>query len=259
MDASTLIRSYAASGRYHFETAMAEQDLGVSHTAALAALRRLRRKHQVATPHRGFNVIVPPEYERLGCLPADQFVPQLMEHLGVPYYAGLLSAAQLHGAAHQQPQTFQVMVPQTRRAIVCGQVRVDFVRRHNLDKVPTESRNTQRGLVRISTPLATALDLVGYPRRAAGLGNVATVAAELAEHLSPESFVQVLDIAPVAWAQRLGCLLDLVGATEQAEALLQFIGDVPHEWTRLAPWLPKRGDYDSRWRVVVNEVVESDV
>jgi hypothetical protein len=35
-----------------------------------------------------------------GCLPVDQFVPQLMEHLDLAYYAGLLTAASLHGAAH---------------------------------------------------------------------------------------------------------------------------------------------------------------
>jgi predicted transcriptional regulator of viral defense system len=238
---------------------MAEHDLGVSHTAALAALRRLKRKHQIATPYRGFNVIVPPEYERLECLPPDQFVPQLMEHLNLPYYAGLLSAAQIHGAAHQQPQTFQVMIPSSRRSIVCGQIRVDFIRRHNLQKVPTEPRNTMRGTVRLSTPLATALDLAGYPRHAAGLSNVATVVAELAEALPSESFGQALDFAPVAWAQRLGYLLDAVGATEQAEALLKVVNAAPHEWTRLAPWKSKRGEYNARWRVVVNGTVEPDV
>ena len=32
---------------------------------------------------RGFCVIVPPEYRRLGCLPPEQFVLQLMEHHGL--------------------------------------------------------------------------------------------------------------------------------------------------------------------------------
>ena len=37
-----------------------------------------------------------------------------MAHLSQPYYVALLSAAAYHGAAHQKPQVFQVMVP--RRA-----------------------------------------------------------------------------------------------------------------------------------------------
>jgi hypothetical protein len=49
-------------------------------------------------------VIVPPEYRRIECLAADHFVPQLMEHLGEWYYVALLSAAELHGAAHQRPK-----------------------------------------------------------------------------------------------------------------------------------------------------------
>ena len=177
----------------------------------------------------------------------------------MPYYVGLLSAAQLHGAAHQQPQVFQVLIPHARRCIVCGQVRVDFIRRHDLSAVPTELRNTPRGVLRISTPLATALDLVGYPKRAAGLSNVATVVAELAESLRSEHLAQALDIAPVAWAQRLGYLLEMVGAVELAEALFKVVEGAHHEWTRLAPWLPKRGEYNARWRVVANETVEPDV
>ncbi len=76
--------------------------------------------------------MVPPEYQQLGCLPADQFVPDLMAHLGEPYYAALLTAAAYHGAAHQRPQTFEVMVPRARRAIECGRVRVEFIVRHDM-------------------------------------------------------------------------------------------------------------------------------
>ena len=92
----------AARGRYHFTTEQAASELGVSLTAARAALRRLRDRGAIATPLRGFHVVVPPEYRTLSCLPPEQFVPQLMELLGVVYYAGLVSAAGYHGASHQQ-------------------------------------------------------------------------------------------------------------------------------------------------------------
>ena len=122
--ALAFVTDLAATGRYHFTTHEAVEALGVSMVAARASLRRLKHKGQLADPHRGFHVIVPPEYRRLGCLPAEQFVPQLMEHLGEHYYAALLSAAELHGAAHQRPQSFQVMVRSARRAIACGASRV---------------------------------------------------------------------------------------------------------------------------------------
>ena len=50
-----------------------------------------------------------------------------MAHLNQPYYVALLSAAAYHGAAHQKPQVFQVMIPKARRGLECGGVRVDFV------------------------------------------------------------------------------------------------------------------------------------
>ena len=47
-----------------------------------------------------------------------------MDRLEVPYYAGLLTAARYHGAAHQQPQIFQVVVPKNRPPIHCGLVKI---------------------------------------------------------------------------------------------------------------------------------------
>src|SRR3954467_14647415 len=111
------IQDLQGRGRYLFSTEEAIQALGRSLIATRAAVRRLKAKGEIADPHRGFHVIVPPEYRRLGCLPADQFVPQLMKHLGETYYVALLSAAELHGAAHHRPQSFQVMVKTNRRSL----------------------------------------------------------------------------------------------------------------------------------------------
>jgi predicted transcriptional regulator of viral defense system len=135
-----------------------------------------------------------------------------MEYLGEPYYAGLLSAAQFHGAAHQKPQEFQVVVSTNRPEIRCGQVRVRFVARRNAAEVTTDVVNTARGTLRVSSPEATAFDLVGYPDRCGGLSNVATVLGELAERLRPDRLLQESDHSPLTWAQRLGFLLEHIGA-----------------------------------------------
>src|SRR5437868_4796501 len=115
--AAKFIADLASRGRYHFATEDLREALGISTVAARAVLRRTKARGEIADPHRGFHVIVPPEYRRLGCLPPEQFVPQLMEHLGEHYYVALLSAAELHGAAHHRPQTFQVMVKKNRRPL----------------------------------------------------------------------------------------------------------------------------------------------
>jgi hypothetical protein len=151
------------------------------------ALHRLSQQGLVSSPARGYYVVVPPEYHALGCLPAEQFVPSLMERLGLRYYAGLLTAAQYHGAAHQRPQEFQVCLERARRPLACSRVRVAFIVRKRLPDVPVQSVNTPRGSLLISTPEATALDLVGYPHRAGGVNQEATERGELAERLAATS------------------------------------------------------------------------
>jgi hypothetical protein len=54
-------------------------------------------------------------------------------------------------------------------------VRVIFIARKYLQDVPVQAFNTPRGTIQVSTPEATAVDLVGYSRHAGGLDQVATI------------------------------------------------------------------------------------
>ena len=253
LSAKEFITRLAAGGCYHFTSGEARSALGVSADAAKLALNRLARQGAVASPARGHYVVVPPEYRALGCLPADQFIPALMEQLGLAYYVGLLSAAQYHGAAHHRPQEFQVLLNRNRRPLHCGAVRVAFMARKRLAEVPVQDFNTPRGTIRVSTPEATAVDLVGYQHHAGGLDNVATILAELAERIDPEKLVTAAGTAPLPWAQRLGYLLQRAGAGEQALLLKAHV----REHARGSAWLLPAGprEYarrDKDWKVRVN-------
>ena len=257
--AREFIANLAAQGQHHFAIAEMRQSLGISPAAAKLALLRLAKRGMVASPARGFYVIVPPEYRRLGCLPADQFIPQLMERLGLPYYVGLLSAAQYHGAAHHRPQEFQVVIAKNRRPIVCGAVRVAFVARKRIGDVPVQSFNTPRGTIRVSTVEATAVDLVGYERHAGGLDQVATVLGELAEQIDPQRLVAAAKTAPMPWAQRLGYLLELVDAKASAEALSAYVTGSAKDLAPLLPGTPHaKAPHDERWRLYINAEVEAE-
>lgn len=52
----------------------------------------------------------PADYRSWGVLPGELFIDGMMRALGREYYVSLLTAAAMHGAAHQAPQVFQVMV-----------------------------------------------------------------------------------------------------------------------------------------------------
>ena len=258
--ASRFILDLAVRGRHDFTTDDAVASLGGSLPTVRAALRRLKAKGDIADPHRGFHVIVPPEYRRLGCLPADQFVPALMTYLGEAYYVALLSAAELHGAAHQRPQSFQVIVKTNRRPIECGEVRVQFIARKDLERTPVVQKNTPRGLLRVASPEATALELVGYADHCGGLGNVASVLAELAEILRPESLLAAAALCPIAWVQRLGYLFDVGGHSSIADVLVSHVKAHAHAVAPLVRANPTAGAQRlERWQIAVNARVESDL
>lgn len=249
----------SAAGRYLFTSREAGEALGASPSAVKLALNRLRRKGEIASPARGFYVIVPPEYRALGCLPADQFVPALMAQSETAYYVGLLSAAQYHGAAHHRPQMFQVMLGKPRRAIECGKVRVEFhVRKHVAD-VSVQFFNTPRGTVAVSTPEATAFDLIGYEAQIGGLDAVATVLVDLAEKLNPKNLTALAPTVPLPWTQRLGYLLEHIDKASKAKALKDYVRARAAEATVLEPSAREDGwTRDRDWKLIVNADIEAE-
>jgi predicted transcriptional regulator of viral defense system len=182
-----------------------------------------------------------------------------MRWLEVPYYIALLSAAAQHGAAHQAPMRTQVMVPSPRRPIRCGGVAVDFVVRADMSDTPVREWVGPRGYLRYATPEATALELVAYAPRCAGLSHVATVLTELADALEADALAAEGRRCPVAWVQRLGWLLDRVEQPGLAEALLPDVDARASSPTRLLPSHEGTGaPRDPRWRLIVNTDVEPD-
>lgn len=260
MLAADYISELMARGHYTFTVEEAAKILGQSLVATRAALRRLGKKGEIAMPYRGFWVIVPPEYRSIGCLPPDQFVPQLMEHLNELYYAALLSAAEYHGAAHHRPQVFQVMVAKNRPGIDCGKVRIRFIARKNVAEIPTLPFKTPRGYLKLSTPEATAFDLVGYPEHSAGLDNVATILAELSEDMDGKKLLEAAKMSPLAWTQRLGYILEIVGAEKLTDELARHVKSERPVPTPLIRSKSVKGTIkDERWQVMLNGVVEAEI
>lgn len=258
--AKDLIETLASKGHYSFNSEEARERLKVSPAACKLALNRLARQGHIASPARGFYLIIPPEYRSLGCLPAEQFIPALMETKGLLYYAGLLSAAQYYGAAHQRPQEFQVFVQKNRRPIRCGKVRVRFIARKNIDAVPLQEFNTSRGTLKVSTPEATAIDLAGYPGHVGGLDQVATILSDLAEQIDASALAAAATTAPITWVQRLGYILELVDAEKAAAVLTEYVRERAREYTMLIPGGDNEdGARSPKWKLVVNAELEPDI
>ncbi len=246
-------------GRYTFTREEALAATGNTEIAVAASLRRLRKAGRIVSPRRGFHVIVPLEYRATGAPPAEWFIDDLMTHLGKPYYVGLLSAAALYGAAHHAPQVFQVVTDVPTRPLTVGRIRVAFVQGRAAHS-PTETMNTATGTIRVSTPEATALDLVRHANACGGLQNVAGVLRELAERLHGARLVDAAKGVERTVAQRLGWLLDHLGAQDRAEPLARALAAGPLFPAALRPHVPDRGlGADPRWGVIANtEIVEDE-
>ena len=260
MRAKDYLDDLVQRGRYSFTSKEAKAALGISADATKQALNRLEKQGELASPARGFYTIIPPEYRSLASLPADQFIPALMDHLGLSYYAGLLSAAQYHGAAHHRPQEFQVFVARNRKPIKCGAVRVAFITRKNVNEVSVQSFNTPRGTILVSTPEATAIDLVGYARHAGGLDQVATILSELGEEIDPHKLASAARIAPISWLQRLGYLLDAFDHKDLTDPLQAYVSQEARDYTPLQPSASHKAvPRSERWKLIINVDVEAEL
>jgi len=254
------IRSLQAQGRLTFTLDEVDRALGGTRVAHQSAIRRLKERGLLASPRRGFYVVVPPEYDELGAPPASWFVDDLMGVVGRPYYVALLSAAALHGAAHHQPQAFQVMTDGVLAPTSAGRVHLVFFRKRHLEATPTVRMNTPTGTMCVATPEATVFDLVRHVGACGGIDNVATVLAELADALDPQALGDAAALAHLTEVQRAGYLLEQVDRPDRADVLAQQLEGRRVPATALRPDAPIDGaPRVDRWRLLVNAVVEPDL
>jgi predicted transcriptional regulator of viral defense system len=257
---SDFVDSLQERGQYTFSRDEALSALNSTPVALKRAAERLKVKRRLATPRRGFYTIVPLEYRQSGAPPAASFIDQLMRLHHTTYYVGLLSAAEIHGAAHQRPQEFQVFAGAQLRPVVVGRNRIRFFMKKDLARTPVQLVKTTSGRMRVSTPEATVLDLVRFYDRVGHLSHVATVLEELAEKIDATKLVQAAEAeGELAIAQRAGYLLERSGAAKSVDKLAKWVARRSPKAVMLVPGKPNnRIARDVRWSVVANVELEPD-
>jgi predicted transcriptional regulator of viral defense system len=259
---SDLLDDFQRKGLYGFDRSKVEAALPVSTAAVGKALKRLSEKGRVKRLRKGFHAIVPVEFANQGIPPSDWYLDDLMRSLDLPYYIGLLSAAALHGAAHQQVQQLQIVVPRQERPLGLPGLSIRFFRKRDFASTPLQSRKGHSGMLPVSSPEATALDLVRYSRHIGGLDVVLTVLAELAESIDPTKLAAATATeTETAQIQRLGWLLDHLGQTALADALHAALpASKPLPRAALDPGAPRTGSITgNRWRILENAQPEADL
>jgi predicted transcriptional regulator of viral defense system len=152
-----------------------------------------------------------------GCPPANWFIHDLMRFLSQPYYVGILSAAAIHGAAHQQPMLFQVVTDRPTRPAQAGRVRIGFHMGRHIETAPVVEIQTETGSMWVPTSEATAFDLVRFAPSARHIGNVITVLSEIVEKIDSKALTALADLYAISDIQRLGYIAAIMKWTHYGD------------------------------------------
>lgn len=270
---SEYINYLQTRGEYVFTQKSAQEKLGCSDAAIRLAANRLIRKKRIIKLRYTFYLIIPFEYQTMGAPPASWYIDALMrQHHQQPYYVALLSAAALHGAAHQQPQVFQIITSKPLRPITIGRSKVVFIVKKNLQNMAVMKIKTQTGYMDVATPETTAFDLVHYPEHAGGLHNVATVLQELVEKIDANKLLAAAKSEKLPTVQRVGYLIEKYALPKKANEVSQSAVQPLLQWLRTQKIHPvllksekqtknddKTPAKNQRWQIYENEIIETDL
>jgi hypothetical protein len=252
--ADAFLDARLAVGRVAFPLADLVKETGLSSTAAKNQLRRLSdrvvrpaRKHQ-------FFLIVTPEHRSNGAPPADWWLDDYFKWLGHPYYLALQSAAASYGSSPQALQVTQVMTDTPRREITVGRLRVAFFVKRGIERTPIQPLGNAYAPLNVSTPEATAFDLVRYASRIGGIGRAVETLSPLLPLMRISEMKRMVEVEnETSTAQRLGYIIETAGKEKLAEAIHIWLpSQIP-----LIPLVPKKAKLTmapvvARWRIINN-------
>jgi predicted transcriptional regulator of viral defense system len=262
---SSWVDHQLSRGKYSFSLAYLHEEMpNKSPSSIKLALKRLVDKNKIISVYRGFYIIIPPSYSNMGFLPPSMFIDDLMNYLRRPYYISLLSAAALHGAAHQQPQTYFVCttLPSMRNTNKKG-LQIKYVSKREFPESHIIQKKTESGYVNVSDTILTCLDLINYHKSIGGLNRAATVINELSEEIKEDDIaIDILNLAPLANIQRLGYLWEYeCGQVALSDALFKIVSELRRllKSYKLNPAVDlQKHNINNRWKINVNTEIEID-
>ncbi len=263
MQLSSFIKDRLSSEQYAFSReeymAYSEKDSSSIGTD----LAYLSEKKEILALRKGFYLIIPPRYSKLGVIPLELYAHKLFESLNKPYYIGLYSAARLHGAAHQQTQIDYIVTQGSRMLDIRKKaIALDFFLTKNWPKTNIVQKKSDAGYFNVSDPLLTIVDLLYHQRKLGGINRMLANIEELLEEATQGQVNSLLQWYPhKSVIQRLGFLIEYIAPEND---LLNSI----YEYLKKQPFYPvllntsdknKPGSVDNRWKVDVNMKLDSDI
>jgi hypothetical protein len=252
--AKAFVDTHLAAGRVAFPMPEFMQASGLSSVAAKFQLLRLGRAVVRVTPRQAFYLIVAPEHRAMGAPPPAWWLQDYFHWLGRPYYLALQSAAGVYGSNPQALQVTQVMTDRPIRPLTVGRTQVRFFVKTGIQRTPTQALDQAYAPLTVSTPEATAFDLIRYSAKIGGIERAAETIGPMLPALRVRELRAVLELEWEAPAtQRLGFVLDALGSQKLARTVRDWLPERPAK----VPLSPQRGDrggipLNHRWMVLNN-------
>ena len=244
-------------GRITFSMVEAEAHFShMSKKAVRSSIYRLINKGRVYSAWRGFYVIIPDEHALKSIVPPIEYIESLMAFTGHRYYVGLLSAAAIHGAGHQQPQILTV-VTDTNDIRSKSNKHISFLAKAAIPESYLVDKYAGYGKVTVSSKELTALDLIFYESRIGGLNRAAEIISELNLDFSRmgDDFWEMYK-TPII--QRLGYILESILGLEETAAVIysqtQSAGVHFRKTLLDSKFKPSGGKYpeNMKWKIIIN-------
>lgn len=253
------IKNIRSQGRYSFCLEEVREFLNVSDNAAKQVLYRYQKKGEIALVRKGFYVVIPPEHSSRGMLPLNLFIDDMMKWLDKPYYLGLYTAAALHGSSHQQPmESYIITLKPSLRNVRNEKIAINFLTKKQWESSDIEQMKTDAGYINVSTAELTALDLVYYLRYT-GISRCADIISDLTDEMEKDKLRETASrYQKTTVIQRLGFLLDLKLNNDLAMPLFNLLSRRKYFYIPLSPYHKKRGEFNSKWKIIMNVDLESD-
>jgi hypothetical protein len=252
-----------SSGKLYFSLDdVINEHPGRSKAALKLSLNRLSSKNKILSIYKSFYIIITPEYRSRKIIPPELFIDALFAYLKRHYYVGLLSAAAMHGATHQQVMEYYIIIdkPAIRPTSVEG-LKINYVVKNVIPESGIEKRKTEAGYIDISNAELTAVDLIAYQHRIGGLNRATTVLYELSESMSPAKLKKIFNNnIQLSVLQRLGYILEFVlNKNELAGVIKSYLSDKKIYRIPLKPGYKKEGfAVNDDWKVIKNTKIETD-
>ena len=257
------IKNLLSEEEYSFSVDEIRKETGKTDISIRRELDRLTEKGEIVNLRKGFYLIITPRYASAQKLPIQLYCEKLFKYLDRKYYVGLLSAAKLYGASHQQVQGDYLITEKPKfNDISKNTIDIRFFSKSNWSNQNIQTKKSDAGIYKISSPALTIVDLIHYQTKLGGINRLFATFEELTEELTESDLIELLSWYPnKSTLQRLGFILKEINLNKEfQEIVFTKINLTKYFPVLLSPKSDaKPGTVYNRWKVDINVQLESDL